>query len=97
MDFFTFVVVVVAISAGSSIISSILRPKTTKMRRKDLELMKAELREELAGETSHRALPDEVSRRLEHLEDHVAQQERTIEQLQEENDFLKRLVDDRMQ
>ena len=87
MDFFTFIIAIVAIGAGSSIISSIAGAIKPKIRRKDIEAIKAELRSELGGDDV-RALPevDRANLRIEELEAQV-------EHLSEETNFLKRLID----
>ena len=88
MDFFTFIIAIVAIGAGSSIISSIASAIKPKVRKKDIEAIKAELRSELGSDEIVRALPnvDRANRRIEELEAQV-------EHLSEETDFLKRLID----
>ena len=88
MDLFTFIIAIVAIGSGSSIISSIAGAIRPKIRKKDIEAIKAELRSELGSDEIVRALPDvdRANRRIEELEAQV-------EHLSEETDFLKRLID----
>lgn len=88
MDFFSFVIVIVAIGSATSVISSIANAVKPKIRRKDIEALKAEIRNELSSPEILRALPEaELAReRLDSLEEQV-------ERLGEENSFLKRLIE----
>ena len=95
MGIFELIIVVVAIGAGSSIVNSIFSSMKPKIREKDLERIKEEIKRELIGDGSMQSITDarETSRRLEHLESQATLQERQIEDLTEENNFLKRLID----
>lgn len=94
MEFFTFVIIIVAIGSGTTMIAKIADALKPKMRKKDLAAFKAEIIQELRGD-SQNALPEasSIGKRIDHLEEQVTLQESEIRQLNEENTFLKRLVD----
>jgi nicotinamide riboside kinase len=95
VDFFTFIIIVVAIGAGSSALSSIAGALKPKIRQKDIQEIKSEIKRELGGDEAVRALPDidRMSRRMAQLEEQTAMHEQELEDLREENRFLKRLLD----
>jgi hypothetical protein len=95
MGLFTFIVVIVAIGAGSSAITAVANALRPKFRSKDIEKIKDEVKRDLLTGSTTPAIPDmrDAIRRLEHLESQVTLQERQLEDLTEENSFLKRLIE----
>ena len=95
MDFWIVVIVIVAITAGSSMVTSIVSAIKPKIKQKDLDELKAQIKRELRGGDDITALPEykTVNRRLNQLEEQVGTQDEEIRHLNEENTFLKRLLD----
>ena len=94
MGLFPFIIALVAIGAGSSAITALANALRPKIKERDIEKIKSEIRAEIAGGT----MPEiadmrDANRRLEHLESQVTLQERQLEELTEENSFLKRLIE----
>ena len=95
MGFWTAVIIIVSIMAGSSVVTGIISAFKPKIRQKDLDQIKAEIKGELTGGDNAVAIPDQrdLSKRLRHLEDKVDAQDDEIQHLSEENTFLRRLLD----
>ena len=94
MGFWTAVIIIVSIMAGSSIITGIVTAIKPKIREKDLDQLKDQIKRELGGGDLS-ALPDmhNINRKLQLLVEKVDLQEDEIRQLSEENSFLRRLIE----
>ena len=94
MGFWTAVIIIVAITAGASMVTAITSAIRPKMKAKELGKIKAEIKRELIGGEGTGSLGSlDLGSRLKNLEDRLEIQEKEIEQLNEENSFLRRLLD----
>ena len=95
MGFWTAVIIIVSIMAGSSMITGIVSAIKPKIKKQDLDELKSQILRELGGGEHADALPDHrtVRSRLDELEEKVGMQETEIRELSEENTFLRRLLE----
>ena len=96
MDFWTAVIIIVSIMAGSSMITAIVNGLKPKLKKKDLEMLKLEIKSELSGGTDAAVSPDirNLRKRIDQLEEQAHLQEGEIQQLTEENVFFRKLIEE---
>lgn len=95
MDFWIVVIVLVSIMAGSSAITAIVNAIKPKIKAKDLEELKSEIKRDLLLDGDIGALPGSqgISERVDKLQERMELQDAEIRQLSDENSFLRRLLE----
>ena len=96
MGFWTAIIIIVAITAGSSMVTGIVSAIRPKIKKNELDELKAEILRDL-GAGDDPAISDSggYKRQLELLEDRLDLQENEIRRLGDDNSFLRRLLEDK--
>ena len=95
MDFWTAIVIIVAVGAGSSVVTALVNAIRPKVKEKDLERIKTEIKRELQVEQDPAVLRggQSVGQRVERLEEQLKIHEDEIRQLSDDRSFLRRLLE----